>query len=340
MATPGSTASTDDVVTWLLGTGFYDLQDASGRPLGEQAAKSYAVTSQNEQFRCFGDERDAAKLPCNVAALGQLQGAWHTLNSALSCFDSARPPSYGRMFRRAEAAGALAPMLALRAPGQPVSEGCAALYKVTVGFSELLCAVLIDGRADADEEPEDDALTGFLSSGPWLVGDRQVCAGSVKQIQTVWRALCEDQPFRVELDGWDAPWFSAALDARQELAALAAAAAGAARVVAAAGRSEQCTRETHVCWRLYAANTVPRQAEALRQHPDAGPMHPALLYGADDVPACLHRFVDSLTPEASLADIDAALELHARPCAERLMDALGRSGAALSLDAFRSACRG
>lgn len=337
----GPGATTDDVVAWLLGAGHLSCVDEQGRPLGEQASARYDALPQNEEeHRRFGDSRDVTGLPCNVAALRQMTCVWPRLLAALSSFESERAPTVHRLYRRVSAGAAFAPLLALREPTRALPVEVAALFKVTLGFGELLSAALVEGRADADDAGaslDGMWLNEWLDERPWLVGESQVCAGTRGQIERVFGALgeeCESEGGGSE--GWQSAWFSGGLDALTELCVLAAAAAGAARAsVAASGE-----RGASAAGRLYLAPEVPRIVEALRQASGAGVAHPTLLYPAEEVPKAVRRFVERFGDgPLALQEIDAALERDAAPAAERLMAALGREASALSVSAFARACR-
>ncbi|MBK8587820.1 MAG: hypothetical protein IPN77_01630 [Sandaracinaceae bacterium] len=218
-------ATTDGVVAWLLGGAARSWPDEQGRPLGEQASPRYATTPRREELRPFGDARDASGLPCNVAALAQLHATWPMLLAALSAFDAEQPDTLARTLRRISAGVRLGPLLAL-CTRAPVPVAVAALHKVTLGFSDLCAAMLLEVRVDADQPaPGDHVLHAWLQERPWLIGNTQVCAGSRAQITRVWQGLREtgaEQP----ITALSAPWFREALDALLELEALAAGSAG------------------------------------------------------------------------------------------------------------------
>lgn len=329
---PDGTASTDEVVRWLLGPGHLSCLDEDGHPLGEQASPRY-TRAHEEAHRRFGDARDATHLPCNVGALRAIRAAWPFMLAAVRGFDPASPPTMRRTLRRAEAGRNLALLMGLRAPDRAVPRHIAALYKATLGFGGVLTSALLEGRVDADDPPPSDAQLGaWLDEHPWLIGERQVCAGTRAQIRTLYRALSiEDGPAH---ETWSAPWIAPALDALEELHALAAAATGAARPHVLSGRSEPGS----TCEHLFVARDVPRVAEALRQVLDAGALHPTLLFASDAVPSSLCAFLEALpataTSDRPLTAIDALLERCARPVAERLLLALDRSPTALTLAAF------
>lgn len=300
--------SLDDRVDWLLGPGHLEHRDVSGRPLGEQAAHAYATTERRERVRAFGDARDATGLPCNHAALAQLGGAWTDILAWLRDLDADRPPTVERMHRRAFAAVVQAPLLALRR--RPVPVFAAALHKAALGFSDLLAGLLLEGRVDAaDPAPPVEALDAWLDAEPWLVGERQVCAGSRAQIRAAWRALAETG---------ETPHAEPDVDALLELAALQAAAAGAARALVRETRPDDSLSA-----RLYLAEAPPRLVRSLLQIEGAGPVHAALLFA--DPPPSLRAFLAALPDPAdpmALTAVDAALV----DCAADPIARLRRSG--------------
>lgn len=324
--TPGST---DEIIGWLLGTGHYDCLDEEGRPLGEQASIVYDHVERREEVRSFNDARDVTGLPCNIAALMQLQGEWPALLGALRGFAPDQPATVGRAFLRANASTRLAPLLHLRS-GAPPTRAAAALYKVCLGFNELLAAMLIEENVDADAPmPDDTAFFTFVDERGFLIGDAQVCAGTRAQIRKVWAALFEDGASG-SVEGYSDTWFSDAARACRELEALAACAAGAARVSVASGEPA-----SPIATQLYTAATVPRLVEALRQAPAAAVMHPTLLFASNAVPESLRNLIEAI---AAKGDVDEALVSAAQHPARDLMRALGRDDYALSDEAFTLAC--
>lgn len=343
---PAVDASADEIVAWLLGGGHHSLCDEEGRPLGERASPLYEEAVREEQHRTFDDSRDATGLPCNVAALRQLKRAWPVLLDALATFEAQRPAIHRRLFRRAEAGSALAPLAALRPEARPPTRESSALFKVTLGFREVFGAALMEGRVDADAAPVGHELLDWLDERGFLIGDAQVCAGTRAQIRRAFDALAASRSSARDdlpecFSGLGALWFSVGLDALGELHALAASAAGAARLLLASGQLPEAPSH-EACLALYTATDVPRMAEALRQTPNVGPLQVTLLFSASAVPESLRAFLDSvasLGPAASLRSIDAALVRAATPVAERLLRAVGREPRGpLTGEAFRAAC--
>ncbi|MCZ7687589.1 MAG: hypothetical protein M5U28_56175 [Sandaracinaceae bacterium] len=138
-----------------------------------------------------------------------------------------------------------------------------------------------------------------------------------------------------------------ALDATIELAALAAAAAGAASAYLMAGRLDEVpslddAERQPTALRLLRAEAVPAcarrcaraaaRARCTRRCSSPRPPSPPRSEPSSRRSA---RRPPSPTPFAAA---DALLEEHARPVAARLVRALERGGGPLTLEAFRRAC--
>ncbi|HJL14284.1 MAG TPA: hypothetical protein RMH99_01440 [Sandaracinaceae bacterium LLY-WYZ-13_1] len=304
----------DPLLAWVLGPGHLDALDERARPLGEQASRRYREAPRREAVRRFGDARDATGRPCNVAALEALRGEWPWLLETLRSLHGDAPNTMERVHRRVFAAVVGAPLSSHRT-GR-VSVRAAALFKVALGYADLVPTLLFERRLDADDPPPGvDALDRWLDERPWLIGASQVCAGTRAQIHEVWRALTDDAAAVVRDD---------AADTALELAALTAAAAGAARRLLREGRAPSASAS--VSARLYGADATVRLVASLRQVPDAGPMHATLLYGADRVPRSLCALLSALpAPDdpRALERLDAALAQTAAPVLERLRAAPG-----------------
>ena len=118
------------------------------------------------------------------------------------------------------------------------------------------------------------------------------------------------------------------VDAVLELSALAAVAAGAARVHVAHG-----ARLEHpaACVDLTTSEQAPRIVRALGQITDGGPLHPTLLFAPDEVPASVRALIERLPAPGALtpfARIDEAHQRLAAPVAERLVGELRQAGTA------------
>ncbi len=329
----------DDVVAWLLGPGHQSCLDEDGRPLGEQASPHYQTLPLDEAVRIYGDSRDRSGLPSNLGALRQLQGVWSQVLAMLQSVAPEAPDSMGRTFRRVSAGVRLAPLMALRidadataipeastalahstasADGEPnpVPVLAAALYKTSLGFSDLCAAMLLEAHLDADDPtPPQEVLFEWLDERPWLTGDRHVCSGTRLQIGRAWDALRGETETPTPLPTWFAP----ALLANLELEALAAAAAGIARAARLHG-VELVHGDT--ARRLFDDAVVPQWSEALRQAPNVGAAHVSLLFGAELVPASLRGFLEAANQAPAV--VDQHLFEHARDPAARLMRSLGR----------------
>lgn len=310
-----------DLVAWLLGPAHLDVLDEEGRPLGEAASPRYAEARRREAHRHFGDARDETGLPCNEAALGQLRGSWSALLHALSTYEAYRPPTVSRAFRRALAGTLLAPSRAL-VRRVPVEREVAALFKLCLGYSELLAAALMEAKLEADAPlPGPRGLCALIEARPWLIGDTQVCAGSRKQIAEAWTALGADAIGPTSLPGWDG--IGVVVDAVLELSALAGVAAGAARVHVAHGARLDGLA---TCVSLLTSDRAPRIVRALGQIPDGGPLHPTLLYAPDEVPASVRALIEQLPAPGALTPFARIDEAHRRlsaPVVERLARATG-----------------
>ena len=333
----------DVVVAWLLGPRHLEHRDESGRPLGEVASAAYATTPHDEQVRTFGDARDASGLPCNLAALAQLRGHWDRILAWVGRIERGAPNTVGRMARRASFATRVAPLRALRV--EPVTVEQAALFKAFLGFNELLMTLVLEERLALEDPP--GPIEPWLDERPWLIGDAQVCAGTRAQIRRAWEALSADVEDDADADAADVEhahvedvdddddepaespsrsWLTDAWAASRELEALVASAAGAARVAFLRG-----AEPAQVGGRLLEASHVPRCVEALRNAPDAGAAHPALLFEAGRCPDSLRAFLADVAAErdADEAWVDAAAEP-----AQRLAGALGLVTSPISIAAL------
>lgn len=309
--------TTDQLVSWLLGTGHLEQLDVDARPLGEAASRAYVRAEQDEQVRAFGDSRDHTGLPCNIAALAQLRGHWETVTAWVGRAFRNQPDCMGRVARRAHLATRVAPLLALR--GHPVSVEHAALFKTFLGFNEVSLALLLEERVDYEQPAL--PLDEWVDERPWLIGDRQVCAGTRAQIKRAWEAL------QADVEGPEPePWLVAAADACRELEALVAASAGAARVALHRG-ADPSALGAH----LIDATVVPRAVEALRSAPNAGVVHTTLLFEAGGIPTSLRAFIEAI---ANSRPTDEALLECAQQPVNRLCAALGRESSPLSAAAF------
>jgi len=309
-------------LAWLLGAAHLSTLDVDGRPLGEAASPEYARCPRHEARRRFDDVRDTHDLPVNLAALAQLKQTWPTLLETLASWEADAPATHGRALRRIDRATSRPLFRRLR--GAPIRRIDAALFKVCLGFGELLRAMLLEERADADAPPVDAAtLTGWLDERPWLVGDTQVCAGTRAQIESVWAALSTSGP--------DARPADPATEALRTVHAIAAAAA-----------STSTADDSSLASALARAAEVPRICEAVRQ---AGvtPVHVSLLFESQRVPPALRDFLEAL-PRCLESDepreaIDAALLDTARAPVAALFATLGLAPERVTDASFRDATR-
>jgi hypothetical protein len=164
----------------LLGS--LDHIDRQGRPLGEQASRHHLG---DDVVACPypGDRRGR---PMHRAALRQVAPHLDAVRAELSARSSGT------------VAGACAAVahVCLRAElaTEPVPVAWAAAYKATVGFRQVLGALLLahDLRGVPLVELGDgEAFVELLQREGWLHGRRHVCAGSVPQIRDLYRALAQ-----------------------------------------------------------------------------------------------------------------------------------------------------
>ncbi|MCB9683682.1 MAG: hypothetical protein H6735_01415 [Alphaproteobacteria bacterium] len=167
-----------------------DLADEDGRPVGEVAATWYrdVVT---DTVRCpYRDARHGGVM--NRSALRQMGGVWPALLATFRALGGPEPRVIDAF--RAALVGISAPAAAHVAhPERPIPNGLAALYKTSLGLSQVTAALLLadDGVADAplSELGDGVAFFRFLDDGRWLLGEEQVCAGSEAMIVEAWEGL-------------------------------------------------------------------------------------------------------------------------------------------------------
>lgn len=162
-----------------------DWLDGDGRPLAEVSSPLYPADSV--EVACpFGGSRKGR--PMNETAQVQVRAhAEAGLATLAACVGPA--PLVADVFA-ASARVVAAPLFLPR----PVPVASAALYKTTAGFLQLLTALLLDSpdlaATPARDLPGPDSLLAVLERGRWLVGQRQVCAGSPGEIALAWEVLC------------------------------------------------------------------------------------------------------------------------------------------------------
>lgn len=173
-----------DLADGLLTFSAASLWDEDGRPVAEVASPAYRSVA-TELVKCpYADARAGGEM--NRSALRQMTAVWPEL---LACFSAlAGPnPTVGTAWAAA-VTGICLPLAAVR----PVPRLTAALFKASLGLSQVFSAMLLsdDGVADAPLAALGDA-SGFFSAldqGRWLVGADQVCAGSQPMIEQVFGA--------------------------------------------------------------------------------------------------------------------------------------------------------
>ena len=186
---------------------------------------------------------------------------------------------------RAAIAGTAAPTVHRDRVGGPVPRVLSALYKSSLGFSQVLTALALsdDAVAGLDLGQLGDAASflALLDDGRWWVGRDQVCAGPAAMIGQMFEALApDDPPARPPRDlaplGDPAPW----IEARVVWVGSQVALLGAARVHAARGDRSAAAildpqlpclrgvlgvpgRCAHHARRLFPPGATPAEVEAL-----------------------------------------------------------------------------
>lgn len=174
-----------DLVDGLLDFGVASLMDEDGRPVAEVASPAYPSVTTDLALCPYTDVRAGGMM--NRSALRQMSAVWPEL---MGCFSAlAGPePTVGRAWSAA-VTGISLPLLA----PQPVPRLTAAVFKASLGLSQVFSAMLLsaDGVADAPLTALGDAAGFFaaLDQGRWLVGADQVCAGPQPMIEQVFNAM-------------------------------------------------------------------------------------------------------------------------------------------------------
>lgn len=173
------------VVQGLLDFGVTALVDADGRPVAEVASPLFSEV-QTDLVTCpYADVRAGGVM--NRSALWQMTTTWPDLLASLAALAGPDPTVSG-----AWAAAVTGIALPLVSP-VPVPRLTAALFKASLGLSQVFSALLLtaDGVADAPLSALGDAPAFFdaLDQGRWLVGAQQVCAGSRPMIEQAFDAL-------------------------------------------------------------------------------------------------------------------------------------------------------
>ncbi|HHO50093.1 MAG TPA: hypothetical protein ENK18_04285 [Deltaproteobacteria bacterium] len=128
----------------------------------------------------------------NQTALRQLTSCWSEVCSAAGWLVGPSPTAHRAWW--AVLAGTAAPAAHARVhPGEPIPRVLSSLYKASLGFSQVLTAILLaeDGVADTPlvELGDGSMLAEVLERGRWLVGAEQVCAGPMPMIEALYAVL-------------------------------------------------------------------------------------------------------------------------------------------------------
>ncbi len=167
------------------------LLDADGRPCGEQASPHYD-SLHTELLACpYEDVRRGGAM--NASALRQVAAVWPSVLGNAAALAGPEASVFAAF--RAAVAGTAAPVAwRRRHPDRPVPRVLSALFKTCLGFSQVLCVLLMteDGVADSPLAALGDArqFLAYLDGQRWLLGQVQVCAGSPAMISAMFDALC------------------------------------------------------------------------------------------------------------------------------------------------------
>lgn len=173
------------VVQGLLDFGVTALVDEDGRPVAEVASPAFSSVHTDLVTCPYADVRAGGLM--NRSALWQMTATWPDLLASLSAL-AGPEPTVSRAWSAAVTGIAL-PLVSQ----EPVPRLTAALFKASLGLSQVFSALLLtdDGVADAPLSALGDAAAFFdaLDQGRWLVGAQQVCAGSRPMIEQAFDAL-------------------------------------------------------------------------------------------------------------------------------------------------------
>lgn len=173
------------LVRGLLDFGVTALVDEDGRPVAEVASPAFRSVHTDLVACPYADVRAGGVM--NRSALGQMTTTWPDLLASFAALAGPRPT-----VSRAWAAAVTGIALPL-VSATPVPRRTAALFKASLGLSQVFSALLLteDGVADAPLSALGDAPAFFdaLDQGRWLVGANQVCAGSRPMIEQAFDAL-------------------------------------------------------------------------------------------------------------------------------------------------------
>lgn len=321
--------------------------DADGRPLGEQALPlAYAAAGVDERPCPFQDARAEADLPINMAALRQVRRHWRELLEtmrALAHHHGRWRELTGHELWRVNLAGRTLPALLLADDPDALIPGPAsALFKISLGYSRIIPTLLVATPALADA-PILDALPAeqffeLLDEQGWLIGQRQVCAGSRQSFLATWEAMATgDAEAHAALPGYLSARCDALVTHTAAVLALQGVAIAAAREHIAWGALDEvpgwgaspgsCDTSSwpHCARQLRASNA--RSAELVRALPGLLPEHFYQLFHEGEAPASLTALLEALPPlehsDTPLGEIDALLASAARPHVASICEALG-----------------
>ena len=273
------------IVSGLLAYRTNDLVDRDGRALGEVSSPRYDA-QRTELVACpYPDGRRGQ--PMNLSALRQLAAPWPALLSTVRSLVGAEPTVHRVWW--ASLAGTAAPLLV----DGPVPVGLSALYKASLGLSQVTSSLLLadDGVADVPfaELGDDASFFAFLDAGNWLVGQQQVCAGAAPQIREVARALAGGPPLRGPiLAPLDAPSTGEIVDLAATLVGLQAACVCAVRAAVRRGAGEGLAGTPVEAW----LGRTPPWLRALAAVPNRPPEQVRRLYPTGAIPDVVARFLE------------------------------------------------
>ncbi len=153
--------------------------------MAEVASPKFSETVTEMAICPYADVRTGGAM--NRSALRQMTAVWPDLLDVLSVL-AGPSPTVGQAWA-AVITGVALPLVA----PTPTPRLTAALFKASLGLSQVLSAMLLtaDGVADAPLTALGDAPGFFtaLDEGKWLVGAEQVCAGTRPMIEQAFEAL-------------------------------------------------------------------------------------------------------------------------------------------------------
>lgn len=260
-----------------------DLLDEDGRPVGEIGSRRYDPEA-TELVQCpYADARQGN--PMNHTALRQLSTVWPEVLRAAGALAGPTPTAHGAW--RACIAGTRAPALHHHRYGTPVPRLLSALYKSSLGFSQVLTALLLSEPGLADVPLASlgtpDAFFALLDRERWLVGADQVCAGPRPMIEQMFEALATGGTASTALEGLAplAPW----IDQRTEWIGVQVAFIGAVQDLA---RTRQLP---HRAWRKWVQPGLPCLRSVLAR-PGRSARHATRLFPSGGSPARVLAFLD------------------------------------------------